>query len=416
VNNCRTNRLFLLLSALLLLSGCAMMGGKVADGVKPMMADQELEGTELLDVDIAVFASVGLTEKEKEKLGLSEDIRRAEERFVPIHLKDTMQRTGYWGVVRVVPDESSAHVQVRGTILSSDGEKLALEIEAVDSRGVQWFERKYSEALKPADHKDIIAGEKDSFQDLYNTIANDLAEYRKEITAEEMQEIRQVAELRFARDMAPDVFADYLSRDEDGRYRLKRLPVEDDPMLKRVRAVQVRDDMLLDTINGYYEVYYQDLWQPYGDWRKLHSEEVAALRKLEKQALTRQLLGLAAIVGGVVASTQDNSVSRSGLPGVMVVGGAAAVYSGFQKRAETKIHKDAIEELSASFSAEAEPLVVEVVGETVRLTGSAEEQYAEWRTLLRDIYSSETGLPLERGGAEEGADADSPGEELSSGL
>ncbi|MCP4090054.1 MAG: hypothetical protein GY746_09705, partial [Gammaproteobacteria bacterium] len=38
-----------------------------------------------------------------------------------------------------------------------------------------------------------------------------------------------------------------------------------------------------------------------------------------------------------------------------------------------------------------EPLVVEVEGQTHRLTGSAEEKYREWRRLLHDIYATETG-------------------------
>jgi len=164
-------------------------------------------------------------------------------------------------------------------------------------------------------------------------------------------------------------------------------------MLQRVRAIQLRDEMLLDTINSYYEVYYNDLWQPYSDWRKLYNEELVAMKEVKKQALTRKLLGLAAIVGGVAMSTNSN-VSGSGLPGLMVVGGAAAIYSGFQKSEETKIHRDVIEELSLSFSSEAEPLVVEVVGETVRLTGTAEEQYQQWRKMLREIYASETGFPV----------------------
>ena len=198
--------------------------------------------------------------------------------------------------------------------------------------------------------------------------------------------------------MAADAFAGHLARDKKGVYSLVRLPVDDDPMLKRVRAVQVRDDMLLDTINSYYEVYYNDLWQPYADWRRFYNEEISAMREVEKQALTRQLLGLASVVGGVLLSSNSNTVSGSGLPGVMVIGGAAAIYSGFEKWKETRIHKDVIEELSISFSSEAEPLVVEVVGETVRLTGSAEEQYQKWREMLRDIYASETGLPLDSTG------------------
>jgi len=389
------NRLFVLFSSLLILSGCASFSNKVADGVKPIVATQELDSSELLDVAIVVFDSEELTDKEIRELGLSEEIRRAEERFIPIHLKYTMQRTGHWGAVRVVPAENAAHVQVRGTIIRSDGEQLSLDIEAYDSRGVSWFENSYSEELGLVDFHGTSPGEKDPFQDLYNTIANDLVEHRSQLTPDEIREIQQISELRTAQDMARDAFAGHLSRNEEGRYSVIRLPVESDPMLKRVRAVQVRDDMLLDTINGYYEIYYNDLWQPYGDWRKLYNEELAALYEVKKQALTRQLFGLASIIGGVALSTGNSNLSSSNLPGVMVMGGAAAIYSGFQKQEETKIHRDVIEELSLSFSSEAEPLVVEVVGETVRLTGSAEEQYQKWRAMLQQIYASETGLPLE---------------------
>ena len=389
------NRLFVLFSSLLILSGCASLSNKVADGVKPIVATQELDSSELLDVAIVVFDSEELTDKEIRELGLSEEIRRAEERFIPIHLKYTMQRTGHWGAVRVVPAENAAHVQVRGTIIRSDGEQLSLDIEAYDSRGVSWFENSYSEELGLVDFYGTSPREKDPFQDLYNTIANDLVEHRSQLPPTAIREIQQISELRTAQDMARDAFAGHLSRNEEGRYSLIRLPVESDPMLKRVRAVQVRDDMLLDTINGYYEIYYNDLWQPYGDWRKLYNEELAALNEVKKQALTRQLFGLASIIGGVALSTGNNNLSSSNLPGVMVMGGAAAIYSGFQKQEETKIHRDVIEELSISFSSEADPLVVEVVGETVRLTGSAEEQYQKWRDMLQQIYAAETGLPPE---------------------
>ena len=392
------NRLFVLFAALLALSGCATLRGDVSDGVQPIIATQELDSSELLDVAIVVFDSEELTDKEISELGLSEEIRQAEERYIPIHLKYTIQRTGYWGAVRVTPTESEAHVQVHGNITHSDGERLSLDIEVYDSRGIQWFKKSYSEAPSLVEYNGISPGEKDPFQDLYNTIAKDLVEHRSQLSVDDVREVHQISELRIAQDMAADAFAGHLSSDEDGLYSLVRLPVEDDPMLKRVRAVQMRNDMMLDTINGYYEIYYNDLWQPYGDWRKLYNEEIAALREVQKQALTRQLLGLAAVVGGVLLSTGDNNISTSGLPEMAVLGGAAAIYSGFEKRKETKIHKDVIEELSISFASEAEPLVVEVVGETVRLTGSAEEQYQKWREMLRDIYASETGLPLDSAG------------------
>ena len=75
-----------------------------------------------------------------------------------------------------------------------------------------------------------------------------------------------------------------------------------------------------------------------------------------------------------------------------MAGGVAAVISGYRKREEAKIHTESIKEISGSFQNEAAPLVVDVEGRTLRLTGTAEEQYAEWRRLLQDLYREETGL------------------------
>ncbi len=76
------------------------------------------------------------------------------------------------------------------------------------------------------------------------------------------------------------------------------------------------------------------------------------------------------------------------------LGGAAAIKSGYDRSADTQIHEDAIRELDDSFEAEVAPMVVEVEGHTVKLTGSAEQQYRSWRRLLREIYASETGFAL----------------------
>jgi hypothetical protein len=398
------SRLLIFIAALAALTGCATVPSNIADGIKPLVAKEELGGSELLDVAIVTFESKELTDEQLTELGLSQEIRQAEERYIPIHLKYTMQRTGYWGVVRVVPQVNSAHLLVRGQIVHSDGERLTVEITAYDSRNIKWFEKTYSDNLKLADYGGVSPGEHDPYQDLYTTIANDLAEQRATLTTKDIEEIQDVSMLRLASAMAPDAFSDHLAQNEEGRYSLVRKPAESDPMLKRVSAIRARDEMLLDTINSYYELYYNDLWQPYTDWRRLYNEEVVALRKVQKEATLRKLFGLASIVGGVLLSS-NNSVNSSNLPGVMVVGGAAAIYSGFQKSEETKIHKEVIEELSISFASEAEPLVVEVVGETVRLTGSAEEQYSQWRKILRDIYAQETGLPTAPANSEVDASA-----------
>jgi len=382
---------------LLILGGCARVPGpQVPDHVAPIMAEQELAESGLLNVSIKVFDPGKLPEDAEEALGLSEEIRAAEARFVPIHLKYTLQRTGYWGVVRVVPDDDvGTDLLVRGTILYSDGESLSLRVEAVDSCNRVWLQKTYAETAGPDDQDKVDPGRSDIFQDLFNTIANDLVEARLEVNPGEVAAIRNVAELRYAASMAPDAFADCLQQEPDGRIVVSRFPDSADPMLDRVREIRSRDDMLVDIINGYYDAYYQDLWEPYSNWRKFRHEELSTMHELEKQALARQLLGIASIVGAIAlgaTADYDTAQQTSSLRDVMIMGGAAAVYSGIQKKKESSMNRAVIEELGTSFSSEARPLVIEVEGETLRLTGSAEQQYSRWREILRKIYAREAGL------------------------
>ena len=388
---------FFLCGVFLLLGGCAgIPGNQVEHGIRPMVVDHEPESSELLDVSLKVLDPGTLPEDPKERRGLSPEIRDAEARFFPVHLKYTLQDTGYWGTVRVVPDDDiGADLLVRGRIEYSDGESCAVSIEAVDATGRVWLQKTYAETARPTERAVTKPEQKDIFQDLFTTIANDLASFRQTLSPAQITEIREVAELRYAKTMAPDAFKDYLKKDDAGHYRILRLPARDDPMLARVRKLKVRDDMLVDAINGYYNAYYRDLWEPYTDWRRFRGEEVSTMRKLERQALTRQILGVAAIVGAIAIGAAGDSdvVNRTGsLRDVMIMGGAAAMYSGYQKGKETEINKEAIEELDTSFKAEAEPLVVDVNGETIRLTGSAEQQYTRWRHLLRTMYARETGM------------------------
>jgi len=382
---------------LFLLAGCASLpGNQVGEQVAPMLPGHELNDSELLNVSIRVFHPGELPQDPDERRGLSPEIRQAESRFAPIHLKHTLQRTGYWGAVRVVPgDDIGAEVYIRGKIELSDGESVVLNIEVTDSRNVLWFRRLYSETARPEEHYGTEPELKDTFQDLFNSIANDLAIYRNSLSPSELDEIRQVAALKYGYSMAPDALENYLGMTPDGRVFVQRLPARDDPMMERVEMVKARDDMLVDAINDYYDIYYHDLWQPYTDWRKFRQEEVSTLRKLEREALAKQLIGITSIVGAIalgLGGDYETAVRTQPLQQLMIAGGGYSLYSGFQTREESKINREAIEELDTSFSAEAEPLVIEVDGRTIRLTGSAEQQYSKWRSMLKQIYARETGL------------------------
>jgi hypothetical protein len=62
-------------------------------------------------------------------------------------------------------------------------------------------------------------------------------------------------------------------------------------------------------------------------------------------------------------------------------------------RAEIKMHGESLQQLGSSFQNEVQPSVVDIEGRTLELKGSAEQQYEEWRRLLRELYENETGLP-----------------------
>jgi len=139
-----------LLTALLMLSGCSTVGLKQSvDGVVPLdKAVAQVPDDQLLDVWIELFEPGEIPDDPDDALGLSMDIRDAEARYIPQHLRNTLESTGYWGAVRVVPAGTvGGEVLVRGRILESDGLNLSLNIIALDATGRQWFDRSYSSEI-----------------------------------------------------------------------------------------------------------------------------------------------------------------------------------------------------------------------------------------------------------------------------
>jgi len=366
--------------------------------VGPVAIDKSVMETaenQLLNVSIEVFDPGVLPEKEKEATGLSMDIREAEARYMPEQLRTTMEKTGFWGAVRVVPKGmGGGELMVSGTILESDGEQLVLRVIARDAIGRTWFDNEYSDEVE-AIYYMTGAHQEDAFQPLYNTVANDLASFRRSLAVTDITKIRQVSELQFAADLAPDAYGGYLKQEETGEYSVVHLPSYDDPMYRRVQLVRERDLLMIDTLNGHFDNFHREMKTPYTEWRKSRSDEAEKLRELNRAAMNRTLLGVAAVVGAIFVGASGNGYSGANdvISDAMLMGGAYALKSGADKRSEARIHSDTIEELGLSFSSEAQPLVIEVDGEVIELTGSAETQYRQWRKLMSQIYSTETGLP-----------------------
>lgn len=120
---------------MLLLTACATHTVK-STSYTPIVRGEAVPEALLLDVGIAIFdpGLDGLSRREEETTNAQ--IRVAESRYVPYLLADTLQRSGNWGIVRVLPNDSSPiDVAINGTVLHSDGESMALRIDVSDSLG-----------------------------------------------------------------------------------------------------------------------------------------------------------------------------------------------------------------------------------------------------------------------------------------
>jgi hypothetical protein len=363
--------------------------------VEAIQATVEVPEERLLDIGIAVFDG-GTSERDRDKLaqkGLSPELRRAEGRFVAFHLKKTMEGTGNWGAVRVLPGPGEGlDVFVSGTIAESNGKRLALDVEATDSTGRRWLKGRYEGEADLSAYRPDRVGQYEPFQEVYNRIANDLLEKRDELTTAQVVTVRRAATLRFAAELAPEAFDGYLRREGPARYSLVRFPAEDDPMIRRVADIRDRDQMLVDTLNDYYLGFYERMTGPYASWRQNSYEEQAALDKINRESTLKKLLGGAAMLAGIVMSGSDSQGGRAA-GDIAMMGGMIAVQAGFQQSAEKAMHTAALKELALSADGEVAPLLVEVEGQQLKLTGSAEKQFTEWRELLRKVFALENGTP-----------------------
>jgi hypothetical protein len=331
------------------------------------------------------------------------ELRAAEARYFPVVLRNTLESSAQWGAVRVAPESVQfVDVSVHGTIIESTGMRLELEITARDAAGRVWLdEKRYEGDADIGSYKtDASLKARDPFQNVYSRIANDLLEARNALDAAALREVRQVAQLSFAADLAPEALAGYVQEDTTTKPALKRvvrLPADNDPIAQRVERIRERDAGVIDTLDGYYTGFSEQMQQAYGDFRRTSYSEIEKEDRARSSARTRTVLGAAAVLAAILVPSSCNSQASCDLESVAryagTAGGIAGFLSGLQKYADARTHAQAFGELARSMEAEVSEQVVDVEGRSLRLTGSAEEQYRQWREMLRE-YRTEQAVPV----------------------
>jgi len=393
----------------ILLAGCVVHETKPLPKINATQASREISEDELLDVAVHAFdpgvpPEIAKNEQALNKKRIYPDIRQAESRYVATMLRGTLEASGQWGAVRVCPENVQfVDVSVSGKIVESTGAKLALQITVKDSTGRVWVNSKqYASSADTGSYKtDAALKARDPFQNVYSEVANDMLTEREALTVQDRRDVRRVTQLEFAMDLAPQVMDGYLDHDQQGLVKVTRLPATDDPISTRIDRIRERDSGVVDTVNGYYANFADQMSDSYGQWRRASFEEIEKEQRTLNQARTRTYLGAAAVVASVFVPQQcglydyncrrvEGAVRTAG-----AIGGAASILSGLKKYSDAKTHAQALKELSESFQNEVAPQVVDVEGRTLKLTGTAEEQYREWRKLLHQMYLEENGTPAD---------------------
>jgi hypothetical protein len=392
--------------ALLALGGCVMNESKPLLKINPVQAERQIPQDELLDVAVHPLdpgVPPNLDQKALDKARINPDIRKAESRYMAATLRSTLETSGQWGAVRVAPDSAQfIDVAVSGKIIESTGAKLVLEITVRDSTGRTWINaRRYQSPADTGSYKtDAALKARDPFQNVYSQIANDMVTARDALQAADRRDIRRVTQLEFANDLAPQAMGGYLEKDPKGLMKVSRLPATDDPIATRVERIRQRDAGVIDTVNGYYANFSDQMSDSYGQWRRASFEEIEKEQRALNQARTRTYLGAAAVLASVFVPNQcgvyDYNCQRvqSAVRYGGAIGGTMSIISGLKKYADAKVHVQALKEMSETFQSEVAPQVIDVEGRTLKLTGTAEEQYRQWRKMLHDLYLEENGTPV----------------------
>jgi hypothetical protein len=316
----------------------------------------------LLNVAILVFDAGNLQEQSR----VSTPLRNAEVLYVPVLLKRTLEESGGWGAVRVLPDEDpSAELQISGSIIASDGIGMSLAITVQDATGRVWLDRTYTDYAFDHGYQSALNYLVDPFQDLYNQIVNDINEVRVSLDKKTLERVLDTAMLRYAQALSPEGFSSFLSRDAQGELTLVGLPARDDSMYQRARRIRESEYGFTDTVDEAYTRFYNEIGQTYTYWRSYSYELVLGNETLERE------------------NAEGKQRPRSW----------AVLEHVYNTYRESRLNEDALRQMTDSFDDEVTPTVTSLEGAVIHLEGSLQAKYQQWRNLLRDIYAKERALP-----------------------
>lgn len=341
-----------------------------------IQAIQVPSASALLEVGVQVF---GTAQKEAGEYEIGDwvfdEIIQKETQFLPHLLKNTLVNSRQWGAIRVIPQsDPSLDLFVEGQIIQSDGETLELQIRAFDSSGREWLNKTYADQSIQEEYPESTRFTLDNtfdsinfidpFQDIYNRIANDLVVVRTNLGEQTLDDLNLVTDMLYASDLSPNTFSGALKENEDGLLIVDSLPSLDDPMMARVADMKYRHHLFIDTVDEYYQTLYEDIQPAYVLWRRYSIDQITEIETTQQEA---------------------NRSDYGGSSGFL------SLSQRYDRFKWSKIFEREFNDLAAGFNNELAPAFLELNSQVHGLTGTMEQQYREWRGILRRLFELENG-------------------------
>lgn len=328
-----------------------------------------------------------------EKEAIWPELRRTEAVRGAVMLTQKLSDTDAFNGVRTTPDsETSAHFYTLGKIIKSNGEEFDLEIEVVSIEGKRIFQKNYRFTVDEYALEDPRKGKNsDLYEDFFVEIADDIAEKISRISGKELIEVAKVEELRYAEFFEPNFASQYTSTNWLGATEITSYPSSEDPMMRRIASLKVKDQMFIDNLQTDYQDFTDSSNDAYASWQRAAFIETKAAREARNRAAVMGAVGLLAIAGAVAVGNDAGYTDYGSQIGAVVLaaGGAKAIIDAMGDSKQAKAHKETLSELGKSMNAEIAPKVMELEDTQIELKGSAQEQYSSWRSALKRAYQQD---------------------------
>ena len=293
--------------------------------------------------------------QEQENEGIWPELRKAEAVRIAFKLKDWTTRYNQFDSIIVSADVSvSADLFLVARIVQSNSEEMSLAYRIVDARGAIWTdERIKTYRAEIGWHERYSKTDKDPFDPLYKKIAEEIylelankselhvnQHKRNEFVGPRLSRLSELELVTITRDLA---FARYVSpeyhdslRETGNRLSIQYVPEFTSESWLRIMSVMTREEDFVSVIEDYYENFVAKVESDYQTWQQ---DAFPIARKLRLEQDKREAL------------TEINNLGS---------------------RLHTTI----------------KPTRIDVNGNVVTLNGSVQSQFAEWRSMISDIYEA----------------------------